>query len=298
MPIPPARSPRQTGSTIGSPFQVKQREHRQHDRHGDQRRPRNDDERHVDDEAQRDRAEQQRRHNSSGAQQLDDRIGQRHGAQCEFLALIDIVLDRNAVLGAGLQRERRIERHDPRHRHQQDAGHQKGDEHPQAARRALEMIEQHRQHQQFRGRADRIEPRAPWRVRPQRSDGRQRKQRDRHRADRTLQRSAGKPSTSRNGSIVTSAATAKIATSDVDQGSESAIRMTKISDRRDPGGRIAPAASTTALPIGFSRHRAHALPPRARSTSDVVLKPGSTSTSSTSPPWASTISWPTTCSRV
>src|SRR6202011_186671 len=67
--------------------------------------------------------------------------------------------------------------------------------------------------------------------------------------------------------------------------------------RPHPGGRIAPQ------PPQQRRHRlvhrrGHALPPRARLTSDVVLKPGSTSTSSTSPPLASTISWPTTWSRV
>ena len=83
-----------------SPFQVKQREHRQHDRHRDQRRPRHDDEHHVDDEAQRDRDQQRRQPDSLRAQRSDDGIGERHGAQREFLALVDIVLDRNAVFGS------------------------------------------------------------------------------------------------------------------------------------------------------------------------------------------------------
>ena len=57
-----------------------------------------------------------------------------------------------------------------------------------AAQRAFEMINQQRQHQQFGGRPNGIKPRAPWRIGPQRADHRQRKQRDRRRADRTPQR--------------------------------------------------------------------------------------------------------------
>ena len=51
-----------------SPFQMQQRKYRQHDGHGDQRRPRHDDERHISDEAQRDCAQQQRLHDSIRAQ--------------------------------------------------------------------------------------------------------------------------------------------------------------------------------------------------------------------------------------
>ena len=56
-----------------------------------------------------------------GPQQRDDRIGQRHRAQREFLALVDIVLDEDAAFGVSgsLQREAGIERDDPRHHHQQ-----------------------------------------------------------------------------------------------------------------------------------------------------------------------------------
>jgi hypothetical protein len=99
----------------------------EHDGHCDQRRSRHDDERHVDDEAQRDGNEQCRRQKSFRAQEGDDRVGQRHGAESEFLALVDVVLDRNAVRGnailifewCGPEREPWIERDNPGHRQQQ-----------------------------------------------------------------------------------------------------------------------------------------------------------------------------------
>jgi len=55
---------------------------------------------------------------------LDDGISQRYGAEGEFLALVNIVLDRNAIYGNaiivfsryGLEREPWIERDNPGHR--------------------------------------------------------------------------------------------------------------------------------------------------------------------------------------
>ncbi len=81
----------------GSPFQMKQREYRQHDRDRDHRRPRDDHERHVDDEAERDRDKHQRLPDPVCLQQADDRIGQRHRTQRELLALVDVVLDEDAA---------------------------------------------------------------------------------------------------------------------------------------------------------------------------------------------------------
>ena len=82
-----------------SPFQVKQREHRKHDRHGNQRRSRNDDKHHVDQEADGNRNQRHCQPVFLRAQQSDDGIGKRHRAQREFLALVDVILDRDAVFG-------------------------------------------------------------------------------------------------------------------------------------------------------------------------------------------------------
>ena len=87
------------------------------------------------------------------AQQRDDGESKHDRAQQEFLALVDIVLDEDAAihrLAGDLQCKARIDRDDPgRDRHQR-AGRQERDEYPHAARRALEMIEQERQHEQLR----------------------------------------------------------------------------------------------------------------------------------------------------
>ncbi len=172
-----------------APSQVKQREHAEHDRNGNERRARHHHEDHVDEEAERERREQGGEPVPLLAQQHHDRIGERDRAECELLALVDVVLDEDAALGRiGLERKIGIEGDQPRHHRQQRAGHQKGDEHPVPARRALEMIEQDRQHEQLDGRIDRIEARAPGRIRPQRPDQRENDQRDRRRTDRTLQR--------------------------------------------------------------------------------------------------------------
>ena len=240
--------------------------------------------------------QQQRRQDFFRAQQADDRIGQRHRTQCEFLALIDVILDRHAVLGVRFQRELRMQRHDPREHHQQAAGNQERREYPHAARRTLVVIKQQRQRQQFRGRADRVKARAPCRIRPQRSDQRQRKQRDRQDADRALQRDEEGAGIERR------------------QYRDHPDHHEDADQRRRPGQRerdqnranirrprpfrgVAPGRQRRAIRRKRGA-RAHVRPPRARATSEVVLKPCRISTSRTSPPWASTISWPTTCSRV
>src|SRR6266404_1328542 len=90
------------------------------------------------------------------------------------------------------------------------------------------MIEQQWQHQQFRRRTDGVEPCRPWRIRPQRSNHRERKQRNR-KAQIGRFSDCRKTFTSINGTIERMNTAAKIATSVVDQGSETAIKMTKIS---------------------------------------------------------------------
>ena len=187
-------------------------------------------------------------------------------------------------------------RDEPRHHHQQRAGHQECDEDPHPARRPFEMIEQPGQHQQLEGGTDGVKPRAPCRVRPERADKSQTDQRERQIADRLFQQSPVGPPVHHPR-----------------HGAEPA-RHEDRQQRRRPGQRERgqnckdvrnrrPQRPVSPVPPhqGHRRSRsaqAHALPPRARSTSDVVLWPGRMSTSTTSPPAASTISWPTTCSRV
>ena len=136
------------------------------------------------------------------AQQRNDGEGKHDRAQQEFLALVDIVLDEDAVihrLAGDLECKAGINRDDPgRDRHQR-AGHQECDEYPHAARRTFEMIEQERQHEQFGRGAQGIGARAPGRVRPQRSQRRERNESDRQRADRPLQRSQERPQFERRG---------------------------------------------------------------------------------------------------
>ena len=135
-------------------------------------------------------------------QQRDDGESKHDRAQHEFLALVDIVLDEDAVprrLAGNLQRKAGINRDDPGRGRQQRAGRQERDEYPHAARRALEMIEQERQNEQLRRGAQRIEARAPGRVRPQGSQRRQRNERNRKRADRPLQRTQERAQFERRG---------------------------------------------------------------------------------------------------
>jgi len=117
----------------------------------------------FEEKTQRQHGKQSRQPDSFLLQQHDNRIYQGHGAQGEFLALVDVVLDEDAAgsIRGGFQRKRGIEGDDPRHNHQQRAGDQKCYEYPHAARRAFEMIEQHRQHQQFCRRSNRVEARGP-----------------------------------------------------------------------------------------------------------------------------------------
>ena len=230
----------------------------------------------------------------------DDRIGQRDRAQREFLALVDVVLDEDAArspLARACSERLGSISDQPRHQHQQRAGHQECDEDPHPARRALEMIEQPGQHQQLEGGTDGVKPRAPCRVRPERAD---------ERPDRPARAANSRSAAS---------AIARRPANPSPMPRRRASTSTKIADqRRRPGQRERgqnrenirnrrPQRPVAPVPP-HQRHRrsrstqAHALPPRARSTSDVVLWPGRISTSTTSPPAASTISWPTTCSRV
>src|SRR5215212_9998304 len=87
-----------------------------------------------------------------------------------------------------LERKGGHEGDEPGHRHDQRTGGQKGDEYPFTAPRALEMIKQQWQHQQFDGRAYGSETRIPRSVGPQGSNERQRKEGDRQGRDRTRQR--------------------------------------------------------------------------------------------------------------
>ena len=73
-----------------------------------------------------------------------------------------------------------------------------------------------------------MKPCTPWRRRPERSDDRERKQRDRQNDIRRF-KDCRKAFASKKGAIVTIAATVKIAVSDVDQGSARATRMKQIS---------------------------------------------------------------------
>ena len=120
----------------------------------------------------------------------------------EFLALGDIVLDEDAVthrLAGTFSVRLGSNRDDPGRDRQQRAGRQERDEYPHAARRALEMIEQERQHEQLRRGAQGISARAPGRVRPQGSQRRQRNERNRKRTDRALQRTQERPQFERRG---------------------------------------------------------------------------------------------------
>ena len=87
--------------------------------------------------------------------------GGRHRAQCEFLALIDVVFHGNAVLRVGLEGESGFKRNDPGQQHQQRAGSKEGDEHPHPARRMHEMKQQRRDEQQLQGRPDGMDALGP-----------------------------------------------------------------------------------------------------------------------------------------
>jgi hypothetical protein len=124
------------------------------------------------------------RHVSFFAQQRDDRIGQRHGAEGEFLTLVDIVFNRNAVyyntiiifVQCGLKCDPWIEGDDPRHNMQQRTRYEKGCIHPHAARGASKMIEQECYRQQLRHRTYAVEPCRPWTIRTERADDSEREE--------------------------------------------------------------------------------------------------------------------------
>ena len=69
----------------------------EHDRHGDERRARHDDERHVDEKLSAIAISNTACHILPVPQQHDDGIGERDRAQREFLALVDVVLDEDAI---------------------------------------------------------------------------------------------------------------------------------------------------------------------------------------------------------
>jgi hypothetical protein len=81
---------------------------------------------------------------------------------------------------------------------------------------------------------------------------------------------------SKNGAIVTSAATTKIATSDVDHGQRKRNQDEEKIRGLGPGGSM-PQPSSQQRAQRIACDRAQAFPPRARSTSKMVLKPGTTS---------------------
>ena len=163
-----------------APPQMQQCKYREHDRHRNQRCARHHQKRHVDEEAEGDDGEQQGQRDPLCPQQHDDRVGQRDRAQREFLALGYVVLDEDAARRKfrGPQRKFGMEKYHPGYQHQQCARDEERYEYPRPAPRPLEVIEQHWKHQEFRGRAHGIKPRAPGSVRPQSSDKRQNKQGD------------------------------------------------------------------------------------------------------------------------
>ena len=176
----------------GSPLQVQQRKHAHHDRHRDDGRPRDGHKRHVDEKSERDRAQRQPLPDPVRPQQTDDRIGQCDRAQRKLLALIDVILDKDAALRLPVRLERKagIDHDQARHQHQQGAGHQECDQDPHPPRRALEMIDQPGQHQELEGGADGVQPHRPCCVRPECADDGQTDQRQRQIADRPFQQLA------------------------------------------------------------------------------------------------------------
>ena len=173
----------------------------------------------------------------SGPQQSHDRIGQRDRAQREFLALVDVVLDEDAARRQrrGLSARSGSNSDHPGHHHQQHAGAQESNEHPHAALGPLEMIEQHRQHQQLRGRADRIEPRTPGASDHSVPTSASTNSAIGSAADRPLQRAQERPASRGSAPSRSAAPRAKIATSDVDHGSDDRDQDRDHIDRCHPG---------------------------------------------------------------
>ena len=194
-------------------------------------------------------------------------IGQRHRAQREFLALIDVVLDEDAARGVRVRLQRQVRdanvtSQDITISSVQDTRKATNTQMPRS--RTLEMIEQHRQHQELRRRKHRVEPRSPCRVRPQRADQRQqrtaRSAAPRSGAAANAGRRAGRETARRR----PASRPTKIAASEVDHGSDDRGQDRKHVDRRHPGTPDRATASPAA-PNGECRgdHRSRP-PPRAR----------------------------------
>ena len=245
--------------------------------------------------------QQQRLRDPLCPQQRDDRVGQRDRAQREFLALGDVVLDEDAAcsrrLVGRLQRktgmEKRLSRTSP-----SAACRRRGTRRTPTCRASSARNDRTGPGAPGASRRTHgIEPRAPGRVRPQGSDQRQNEQA--RSAARRSGASARPESPSverrRNRDAAGPRRGCPPATSTMAATTQAEPRRYRLVFIQAAGSRQTGSALADRRRSGSP---AHALPPRARSTSDVVLWPGRMSTSTTSPPAASTISWPTTCSRV
>ena len=82
---------------------MKKRKYGQHDRHGDKGRSRDGDKHHVDDEAYCERSKLLRPARMLRPQESHDWIGKGGRAQGKFLALVNIVFNRNSVCGPDLR---------------------------------------------------------------------------------------------------------------------------------------------------------------------------------------------------
>ena len=232
-------------------------------------------------------------------QQRNDRVRQRNRAQREFLALGDVVLDEDAALGEfrrpqrKFRTEKRLSRTSASTACRRQGTPRTPMSHASSARN------------------DRTEPGAPGVSKPA----------PRHRSLAPQAASDHKvPTSARTNNAIGSAEIGRFSKArKLFSSSVGATVMSRTTPRmptQRSSTMAAQRSSTATISAVFiqaagSRQagnalaigeevalRAHVLPPRARSTSDVVLWPGRMSTSTTSPPVASTISWPTTCSRV
>ena len=149
-----------------TPAEMTRGEQYQQHRHVDQRGARQRHEQHVGDEGQRQCKIADGQLPFSPAPRDQRRQGQREGAEREFLALVDIVLDGDAG-GEGVRRlQAGDEQHDPGQDHQQRARGEEGDQNPGAALASLEVVEKEWDQQQLRHRLDPVQTHRPGAVRP------------------------------------------------------------------------------------------------------------------------------------
>src|SRR5258707_12245081 len=66
-------------------------------------------------------------------QKIHAQISKCHRAKCEFLTLVDVVLDRNSVFRDWLYCQPGLESDDPGHPQQDRTGYQEGDKYPRSA---------------------------------------------------------------------------------------------------------------------------------------------------------------------